>query len=305
VLVYPDRPIYALIDKTGNRQNIVPFGAALKEVKRAIRVDKNQPLLAERLDKALKEFLDSPKYLKLYKKWHAYSPGYEYIKSISSASKPDYPPLALVSSNGKAEGFSVELMRAALKTMGKDVNFEVKQWSIIKDKLAKGEIDALPLGGKTPEREIVYDFTIPYIQLFGVVVVRSDEKNIKTPYDLKGKQIIVMEGDNAEEFIKRDGISDNIILTPTFEEALLQLSQGRGDAVIVQQLVAKELLKEMDLDNLKVIDTPLTNFRQDFCFAVQKGNSELLAILNEGLAIVKADGTYEKLHKKWFPFMYQ
>ncbi len=44
----------------------------------------------------------------------------------------------------------------------------------------------------------------------------------------------------------------------------------------------------------------LMDFRQDFCFAVRKGNAELLALLNEGLALVMADGTYAHLHARWF-----
>jgi PAS domain S-box-containing protein len=47
----------------------------------------------------------------------------------------------------------------------------------------------------------------------------------------------------------------------------------------------------------------MPGFRQDFCFAVQEGDAETLALLNEGLAVVMADGTYSYLHHKWFAFM--
>lgn len=304
-LIYPDLPIMSMIQKAGANDHIVPFGAPLLEVKRGIRINKNDPALAAKLDGALRELLNSHKYLEIYKKWHDYTPSYRNLKHISSASEPDYPPFSIMAQDRSADGFAIELMRAALQAMGKEPSFKVAEWSIIKDELARGEIDALPLVGRTPERELLYDFTIPYMQLFGTIVVRKDNNDIKNAQDLKDREIIVMKGDNAEEFLRREQISDNLILTPTFEKAFELLSQGEGDAVVVQQLVARGLLGKTGTENLKMIDTPLLGFRQDFCFAVQKGNWELLSILNEGLAVVKADGTYEKLHRKWLPFLYE
>ena len=48
------------------------------------------------------------------------------------------------------------------------------------------------------------------------------------------------------------------------------------------------------------VDYRLDNFRQDFTFAVKKGDSELLSKLDSGLTIVMRDGTFDKLYKKWF-----
>ncbi len=303
ILIYPDTPIMAMIQQKGLKDQIAPFGAPIKEIKRAIRVRADRPDLLKRLDSALQELLRSPDYLEIYQRWHPHTPSYRDIGHIRSASELDYPPFSIVLPDGRADGFSVALMRAALEAMGKEVSFEVGPWSKLQSDLASGQIDALPLVGRTPERELLYDFTTPYIQLFGGIVVRKGS-DIQQAEDLKGRAILVMRGDNAEEFLRREQISDHLILTTTFEEAFKRLSQGEGDAVVVQQLVAQGLLKQMDLKNLKLLSRPLTRFRQDFCFAVQRGNWELLAILNEGLAIVRADGTYDALHREWFDHLY-
>jgi len=44
----------------------------------------------------------------------------------------------------------------------------------------------------------------------------------------------------------------------------------------------------------------LEGFEQKFCFAVPEGNIQLLAQLNEGLAIISLNGTYNLLYEKWF-----
>jgi PAS domain S-box-containing protein len=219
---------------------------------------------------------------------------------IQSAAEIDYPPFSIVDSNGQADGFSVELLRAALKAMNREVTFRTGPWAEVRGWLENGEVQALPLVGRTPEREALFDFTFAYMTLHGAIVVRQDNQAIHNMGDLRGKQVAVLKGDNAEEFLRREDRGIHIHTTPTFEVALRQLSQGRYDAVVIQRLVALRLIQEMGLTNLKVLERPIEGFRQDFCFAVKEGDRDTLALLNEGLSIVMADGTYRHLHAKWF-----
>ncbi|MCU7868683.1 MAG: EAL domain-containing protein [Candidatus Thiodiazotropha sp. (ex Lucinoma borealis)] len=218
---------------------------------------------------------------------------------VRSASELDYPPFSSVLDDGRAVGFSVELMREALHAMGRSVTFEVRPWSEIKLDLEKGRLEALPLVGRTPEREEVFDFTTPYISLYGAVFVRDDEDNIKTLEDLRDRRVGVLHGDNAEEFMRREKITNQLVTAPAYEEVLLALSKGELDAVVAQRLVGLNLIEKLQVDNLKTAIAPLNGLRQDFCFAVTKGNKELLSQLNEGLSIVMVDGTYDRLHSEW------
>ncbi|MFO8088481.1 MAG: transporter substrate-binding domain-containing protein, partial [Desulfatiglandaceae bacterium] len=219
---------------------------------------------------------------------------------IYSAAEVDYPPFSIVDKNGRADGFSIELLREALKAMNREVSFRSGTWAEVRDWLEQGKIQALPLVGRTPERESLFDFTFAYMTLHGAIVVRQDNKDIQDMSDLAGRKVAVMKGDNAEEFLRRKDRGINIHTTDTFEEALQQLSKELCDAVVIQRLVALRLIQETGLRNLRVIDRPIEDFRQDFCFAVKEGDRDTLALLNEGLSIVMADGTYRHLHSKWF-----
>ena len=219
---------------------------------------------------------------------------------ITYASEIDYPPFCMVDADGNPYGFSVELLKAALDVMNRDVTFTTGIWTDVREMLEKGEVQALPLVGRTPEREDAFDFTFPYMSLHGAIVVRSDNFTVRELNDLKGKSVAVMAGDNAEEFLRREERGIIIKTTPTFEDAFIMLSEKRCDAVFIQRLVALRLLQDMGLDDLKIVDNPIEEFRQDFCFAVKEGDRETLSLLNEGLSIVIADGTYRFLHSKWF-----
>ncbi len=228
------------------------------------------------------------------------TPGAGAKTPIRSAAEIDYPPFCFVDEKGKPSGFSVELMRAALESMGREVTFRIGPWAEVRSWLENGEVDALPLVGRTPERESLFDFTFPYMSLHGAIVVRKGTTNIRDMEDLKGRSVAVMKGDNAEEFLRRKDRGIEIHTTATFEEALQFLSEGRYDAVVIQRLVALRLIQETGIENLRVINTPIEGFRQDFCFAVKEKDRDTLALLNEGLSLVMADGTYRHLHAKWF-----
>ncbi len=219
---------------------------------------------------------------------------------IHAASEDNYPPYCIVNEEGKADGFSVELLRASLKAMGHEVDFLIGPWDEVKGMLATGTIQVLPLMGRTPEREPLYDFTFPYLTMHGTIVVRADDSAIRTLDDLAGKEVAVLRGDNAEEFLRRINLPATIVTTETFEKALRELAGGEHDAVVIQRLIALQLIKKAGLTNLRMIEEPLRDFEQSFCFAVREGDKRLLEVLNEGLSLVIADGTYRRLHTKWF-----
>ena len=234
-----------------------------------------------------------------------------YTRSLKSASELDYPPFALVRPDGTADGFSVELLRETTHAVGLDVKIPVGPWHEIKQKLIEGGLDVLPLVSYSPERDEFFDFTVPYLRMHGAIFVRKGETSIHSKSDLKGKKVLVMRGDTTHEYAVKENLTDKLVLVDSFEEAMSLLSKGKHDAVLAQHLMGLQLIKKLGITNivsvssyqetsLKPIARPLSGFEQKFCFAVQEGDAELLATLNEGLSLVFANGTYDRLYNKWF-----
>ncbi len=86
------------------------------------------------------------------------------FQTISAASETDYPPFCLIDQAGEPTGFSVELMNAALAAMGRTAVYRsTGPWPEVRGLLERGEVEVLPLVGRTPEREALFDFTFPYM----------------------------------------------------------------------------------------------------------------------------------------------
>jgi PAS domain S-box-containing protein len=216
---------------------------------------------------------------------------------VLAGSELDYRPFALVTPEGQADGFSVELLRAVLQTMGRPVEFKVGPWHTVKDDLVQGRIQVLPMVARTAHREAYFDFTVPYYTMHGAIFVRRGETRIHHAADLLGREVIVMKADIGEEYVRDHDLTTKVFTTDTVEAALRQLAAGQHDAVVVQKLVGESMIQSMALP-LEAVGEPLTDY-QSFCFAVHENDRDLLATLNEGLAIVIANGTYSRLREKW------
>ena len=231
----------------------------------------------------------------------AAAPAAPALAPVRSGCELDYPPYCIVNPDGQADGFSVELFRAALRAVGREVSFKTGPWPDIKQELIDGRLEALPLVARTPGREGIFDFTFPYLTMHGTIVVRAGNADIVTLADLRGRQVAELKGDYALEYLEGASVGAVIVPVLSYETALRELSAGgKYDAVVIQKLLALQLMRKTGLTNLMTVGPPLKGFAQSFCFAVHRGDTELLAALNEGLAIVMADGTFRALHAKWF-----
>jgi ABC-type amino acid transport substrate-binding protein len=198
---------------------------------------------------------------------------------IKAASEYEYPPFCIVSPDGKADGFSVELLRASLAAVNRKVEFKTGPWTELKQELSDGVIQVLPLVGRTPEREEMYDFTFPYLTLHGAVFVRTGDDRITDIADIHDKKVAVMKGDNAEEFCRRTDISSQVVALETYHDAMQLLANGGCDAVIAQRVMGLYLLKSAGIEDVVDLHFDLTEFRQDFCFAVRSGDKVMLSRL--------------------------
>ena len=82
ILIYPEIPILKILKQLNIQDKIVSFDKPLKEIKRAIRVQSDNPDLVEKLNLALAKIKNSGEYTKIYSKWFG-------IKNIVEMKKSD------------------------------------------------------------------------------------------------------------------------------------------------------------------------------------------------------------------------
>ncbi len=214
-------------------------------------------------------------------------------------SEEDYPPFAIGQTDETAGGFTVDLWKAVAKENGLKYAIRVRPFRQILEEFKAGKIDVLINLAQSEERRAFADFSVPHVIVRGAIFVRKGESGVRSEADLAGKSLIVIHADLAHDYAVAKGWAPRLVMVENAADGLKLLASGQHDAMLLSKLVGLQTVQSLKLRNLKPLATP-AGFAQKFSFAVRKGNSDLLAQVNEGLALTKSSGTYDLLYEKWF-----
>lgn len=216
---------------------------------------------------------------------------------IIVAGEIDYPPYSFLDQKGEPTGFQVELTQAIARTMGMDVEIRLGPWPEVRRALERGDIDVIPGMFYSEERAKIFDFSPPFAIVSEAIFARKNSPSINSVEDLRGKELIVMRGEAMHDYILQHRLTDRILLAETPADALRLLASGKGDYALGAQMPGFYWIRELKLSNIATVGPSLEPFKN--CFAVQKGNTELLSRFTEGLHILNQTGEYQEISDKW------
>ena len=214
-------------------------------------------------------------------------------------SEQDYPPFATGMTDATAGGFTVDLWRAVAAESGLNFTIRVLPFHRILQEFKEGKIDVLINLARSDERNQFADFTVPHVVVNGAIFVRKGDSKINSEDDLAGKSLIVLNADLAHDYAVLKGWKKQLVLVDAAAEGFQLLASGKHDAMLLGKLSGMQTLQALGLTHIKALKAKV-GFSQKFAFAVQKGQPELLAKINEGLALAKSNRTYDALYDKWF-----
>lgn len=215
------------------------------------------------------------------------------------ASDATWPPMEFVDENKNIVGFAPEMMKAIADAAGFDIEIRNTAWDGIFAGLAAGNYDAICSSVTiTEERKQTMDFSEPYINAGQVLVVAKTLNGVSSLQDMTGKRVGAQIGTTgAIEIQKVAGVE-----LATYDEvglAFEDLANGRIAGVVADNPIAADFaLQNPKLkEQLKIVGQPFTD--EWLGIAVRKGDTKTLALINEGLEKIKANGKLEEIAKKW------
>jgi len=218
-------------------------------------------------------------------------------EKITVASNIAYPPFEF-SPKGRPKGFDIDLMNEIAKRVGFEVVYENVQF----DSILRG-LDADLFGAAisamtiTTEREKQIDFSDPYFDADQALLVRSGSK-IKTVDDLSEATVGVQAGSTGQlkgEDLYDDGQVGEVKPYRTIGEAFADLRIGKIEGVIYDLSAAHKKVTENE-GKIRYVEPIPTGEQYGIAFPK---DSLLVEPVNEALADIKNDGTYEELYEKW------
>lgn len=211
----------------------------------------------------------------------------------------DFPPMGFVGDNGEYTGFDLNLAKEVASRLGLEYKAQPIAWDSKDMELESGNIDCIWNGFTITGREDDYIWTTPYMANKQVFVVANDS-DIKSQADLAGKVVEVQADSSAEAALKENQDLANtfgqLLTTPDYNTAFMDLEQGAVDAVAMDVIVAGYQIKQRNAD-FKILDDSLSE--EEYGVGFKKGNTELRDKVQGALEEMAADGTLAKISAKY------
>jgi polar amino acid transport system substrate-binding protein len=227
----------------------------------------------------------------------AAAPAKTYVVGTDAA----YAPFELQDEKGEIVGFSIDLLRAVAAKGGFEVRFVNTPWEGIFNTLAQGDRDMLISSITiTEDRRKSMDFSEPYFDAYQLIAVKADSTVGKFA-DLEKLIVGVQTGTTGDEVVTqlKGKNSTSIKRFESMPLALKELEAGGVDAAVGDNGVVVNYVTNNPTAQFKTVSD--TAFQpEQYGIAVKKGNADLLAMINKGLAAIKADGTYDTIVAKYF-----
>ena len=209
-----------------------------------------------------------------------------------------YPPMEF-EQDGEFTGFDIELMRAIADDLGLDLSVTNSGFDPITSGLAmeSGDCDIAAASITiTAEREANIDFSDPYFSGDQSLLVHEGA-GFDDLAAFDGENLGVQSGTTGEIYANENAPEANIISYENPGDLLTALAAGEVDGVLQDIVVNGDAA--LNDDNLTIAETYPTD--EFYGLAVKEEGSEaLLTAVNEALAKLTDDGTYDQIYDQFF-----
>ncbi|ALV20839.1 amino acid ABC transporter substrate-binding protein [Carnobacterium antarcticum] len=216
-----------------------------------------------------------------------------------------FAPMGFRDTNGEIVGFDVDLAKEVGERLGVTFNFQTVDWAMKETELNAGNIDVIWNGYTiTEEREEKVAFSDPYLDNSQIIIV-LEESPIQKKADLAGKTVAAQQTSSAVDAITADDsniIKDfkngEVLQYPSNNDVFNDLASGRSDAIVVDETLARYYMKQNADIAYRVLEEDFG--KEEYAVGMRKADVKLKKAIDDSLAEMKTDGTYEKIYSKWF-----
>ena len=196
--------------------------------------------------------------------------------------------------DGDIVGIDVEIAKAIAAKLGMELQIEDMAFDAIIPAVTSGKADFGAAGMTvTEERQRSVEFTDTYANSNQVAIVKEDS-DITGSDALAGKIIGVQLGTTGDALATE-------IKDATVErynkglEAVQSLTQGKIDAVVIDQATAEAFVKKTE--GIKILEEKMSE--EEYAIAIKKGNMELVEKMNEAIKELKEEGKIDEIVAKY------
>ena len=198
--------------------------------------------------------------------------------------------------DGEPVGFDIDLMDEVASRIGVEVEYQNTPFDTIFTQLAGGQFDAIISAITiTDERDETIDFSDPYFAANQALAV-TEGSDLGGVADINDDTILGVQAATTGADYALENFGDATIQEfPTSVDAFNALASGQIDGVFIDLPVVGAQVEQGNAVLAEEVDTG-----ELYGIGVQEGNTALVTAINDALASIIEDGTYQEIYSTWF-----
>ncbi|MBL7573686.1 transporter substrate-binding domain-containing protein [Staphylococcus saccharolyticus] len=218
--------------------------------------------------------------------------------TIRVGTEGTYAPFTFHNKKDQLTGYDIDVIKAVAKEENLKLKFNETSWDSMFAGLDTGRFDVIANQvGINKDRQKKYKFSDPYTYSSAVLVVRENEKNIKSFNDVKDKKLAQTFTSNYGQLAKDN--SANITKVDGFNQSMDLLLSKRVDGTFNDSLSYLDYKKQKPNAKIKAIKDHAEQSKSAFAFS-KKVDDKSVEKFNKGLKKIRDNGELAKIGKKWF-----
>ncbi len=206
-----------------------------------------------------------------------------------------FPPFEY-EEGGAVVGLDADMMQKVADKLGLTLEIKNMEFDSLPSALTAKEIDCIAAGlTVNPDREETMNFTDGYYTASQTIIVKKDS-DVKKADDLKDLKIGVQSGTTGQFTAEDYTDASNVIGYQNGALAVEALLNDQCDAVIIDNNPAKEYGTQYG-DQVTLIEDQFE--AETYAVSVAKGNTALRDAIDNALAEMKTDGTFDDIVEKY------
>jgi diguanylate cyclase (GGDEF)-like protein/PAS domain S-box-containing protein len=217
-------------------------------------------------------------------------------QAITVVLDDNYPPFVFRNAEGEQQGILVDMWALWSIKTGVKVTLLATDWGNAQRTMEAGKVDVIDTLFRTPAREILYDFSQPYVSIEVPIFFHKSISGIVNAASLRGFNVGVKEGDACIDQLQQNGVF-NLTRFSSYESLVHAASTREVRIFCIDAPPATYFLYKFNIESEFRHSPPL--YTGAFHRAVKKGDVAVLKLVEDGFSRI-SDSERIEIEQKWF-----